>query len=85
MVCKLFDMTEELTTPSFCEVCGIDVSSNSNLKRFGKLFCSEGHMDQYVKSRQRRLGYQEEYEKNSEEQRKKKKGDGWRSFLRGCC
>lgn len=73
-------MTEELTTP-FCEVCGIDVSSNTNLKRFGKLFCSEGHMDQYVKSRQKRLGYQEEYE----EQGEKKKGDGWRRFLRGCC
>ena len=49
-------MTEELSTAVYCEVCGIDINSNTNLKRFGKLFCSEGHMDQYVKSRQRVLG-----------------------------
>ena len=29
----------------------------SNLRRFGKLFCSDEHLDQYVKSRQKRTGY----------------------------
>lgn len=78
-------MTEELISPGFCEICGIDVSSNTNLKRFGKLFCSEGHMDEYVKARQRNLGYQEGYEKSPDEKGEKKKREGWRSLLRGCC
>jgi hypothetical protein len=36
-------------------MCGIEVSSNTNLKRFGKLFCSDEHMNQYVKARQQKL------------------------------
>jgi hypothetical protein len=39
-------------------VCGIDVDSQTNLRRFGKLFCSDDeHLNQYVKSRQKRIGY----------------------------
>ena len=80
-------MTEEITGPCFCEVCGIDVSSKTSLKRFEKLFCSEGHMEQYTKVRQRGLG--EEYEENRGEKREKEKEKGWRGFLgefaRSCC
>jgi lipoate-protein ligase B len=77
----IFNMTEELTTQSYCEVCGIDVNHDTDLKRFGKRFCSEAHMDQYVKAKQQRLGYEEE----NEQKREMKKGDGWRSLLRSCC
>jgi hypothetical protein len=46
-------------TPNYCEVSGIgnDLDPKSNLRRFGKLFCSDEHLDQYVKSRQNRMGY----------------------------
>jgi hypothetical protein len=53
-------MTEELSTARYCDLCGVDVELNANLKRFGKLFCSEDHMNQYVKARQKRLGLGEE-------------------------
>lgn len=48
-------MTEQVST-SYCEVCGIDVKTDTDLKRFGKLFCSKEHMDQYVRARQKSLG-----------------------------
>ena len=44
----------------YCEVCGIDVSYNTELKRFGKLFCTQEHMEQYVKARQSQLGVDSE-------------------------
>jgi hypothetical protein len=54
--------TEELLTQStnYCEVCGIEVNSNTNLKRFGKLFCSDEHLSQYVRARQKKMGLIEE-------------------------
>lgn len=55
-------MTEQVANP-FCEVCGIDVESDTALKRFGKLFCSEEHMEQYVSARQRDLGLDERHER----------------------
>lgn len=81
-------MTKELSTPSFCEFCGVDVSPNTDLKRFGKLFYSPDHMEQYTKTRQKGRDEEEEYDKHPEEKREKEKG-GWRrflgGFLRGCC
>lgn len=67
-------MTEEttITTASqekqqlqtyYCEVCGIDANPNTNLKRFGKLFCSDIHLDLYVRARQRKMGIVDEEEK----------------------
>ena len=56
------DMTEQVSKP-FCEVCGIDVKPDTELKRFGKLFCSEEHMEQYVRVRQRDLGLDERHER----------------------
>ena len=53
-------MTEELSVATYCEVCGIDVVDTTKLKRFGKLFCSEDHMNQYVLARQKRLGLVED-------------------------
>ena len=44
----------------YCEVCGIDVSKDTELKRFGKLFCSDEHMEQYVRARQSQLGLDRE-------------------------
>ena len=77
-------MSKELSS-GFCEVCGVDVSPNTDLKRFGKLFCSPDHMEQYTKARQKAQGEDEGYEEN----RGKKSGKGWRStlkeLLRGCC
>jgi hypothetical protein len=35
----------------YCEVCGIDVSPDTNLRRFGKLFCSDTHSNLYVRAR----------------------------------
>jgi hypothetical protein len=58
-------MTEELTTPSFCEVFGIDVSPNTTLKIFGKLFCSVGIIYYFITSKQVSLAY-EEFEKTLE-------------------
>jgi len=82
-------MTEELSTPSFCEVCGIDVSPNTDLKRFSKLFCSLDHMVQYTKARQKGRGREDEYDENRGEKTEKEKEKGWRrflkGFLRGCC
>ena len=63
-------MTEELSTAHYCELCGIDVGPNVNLKRFGKLFCSEDHMNQYVKARQNKLGLGEEVERKEEPRRR---------------
>jgi len=48
-------VTEQASKP-FCEVCGIDVNVDPELKRFGKFFCSSGHMEQYVRTKQRELG-----------------------------
>ena len=68
-------MSEEISTARYCELCGVDVEQNVNLKRFGKLFCSEEHMNQYVKARQRRLGLEDgSTEKEREEPRRR---SGW--------
>lgn len=47
-------MTEQVS--AYCEVCGIDVKPDTELKRFGKLFCSKEHMEQYVRARQEQAG-----------------------------
>jgi len=41
---------------NYCEICGIEVPADTELKRFGKLLCSKAHLNQYVRSRQKRLG-----------------------------
>jgi len=43
-------MTEQ-ASGSYCEVCGMDVEADTDFKKFGKVFCSQEHMDQYVKDR----------------------------------
>lgn len=55
-------MTEQVPQP-YCEVCGIDVKADANLKRFGKFFCSDEHMQQYVRARQSELGIEERHER----------------------
>jgi hypothetical protein len=67
-------MAEKIMAQSYCEVCGIDVDSQTNLRRFGKLFCSEEHLNQYVKSRQKRMGYvtDNEYDEVKEKTRRKR-------------
>jgi hypothetical protein len=52
-------MTEQTSQP-YCEVCGIDVQADTNLKRFGKFFCSTDHIEQYVRAKQSELGLNEE-------------------------
>lgn len=71
---------------SCCEVCGIDVSPDTNLKRFGKLFCSDTHLNLYVRARQRKMGIleekDEEYNKDHyEEEPMRRKRSRW---FRGC-
>lgn len=56
-------MTEQESSESYCEVCGIDVKTDTDLKRFGKFFCSQEHMEQYVKAKQKELGLDERHEK----------------------
>ena len=67
-------MTEELSVTTYCEVCGIDVDATTNLKRFGKLFCSEDHMNQYVLARQKRLGLVEDRSEADRERHKRERG-----------
>lgn len=52
-------MTEQVSQ-TYCEVCGIDVQADSTLKRFGKFFCSNEHMQQYIRAKQNELGLNEE-------------------------
>lgn len=78
-------MGKELSS-GFCEVCGVDVNNpNTDLRKFGKLFCSLDHMNQYMKFRQKERDIGEE----NDESRQPKKEKGWRRFLRdfvrGCC
>ena len=71
-------MTEEVSVATYCEVCGIDVDAATKLKRFGKLFCTEDHMNQYVKARQRRLGLEDGIsEKGREEREEPRRRSGW--------
>lgn len=92
-------MTKELSVESYCEVCGIAVDVNSNLKRFGMPFCSELHMNQYVAAKQKQMGiseqdnnnrlaedgvYETEGQRNEEdEQQPRKRKRSW--FREGCC
>lgn len=55
MTRKVAKEEEQLSNPSYCETCGIDVESNTELKRFGKIFCSQEHMNQYVIARQKSI------------------------------
>lgn len=48
-------MAEQVSKP-YCEVCGIDVKPDTEMKRFGKFFCSSEHMEQYVRAKQHELG-----------------------------
>jgi hypothetical protein len=57
------DMTEQASSTSYCEVCRLDVKQDTVLKRFGKLFCSQEHMEQYVKVRQREFGLDERHKR----------------------
>ena len=70
-------MTEELSATRFCEVCGIDVDATTNLKRFGKLFCSQDHMNQYVLARQKRLGLVEDGSEERETERSHRRERSW--------
>ena len=56
-------MTEQASSESYCEVCGIGVKQDTDLKRFGKFFCSQEHMEQYVTAKQRELGLGERHER----------------------
>ncbi|NWG38203.1 hypothetical protein [Nitrososphaera sp.] len=52
-------MAEQASSGLYCEVCGIDVKQDNELKRFGKFFCSKEHMEMYVNAKQRELGARE--------------------------
>lgn len=74
---------EELSNQQgYCEVCGIDVdpSRTPKLKRFGKYFCSEEHMNQYVNARVKSIGIEDPDDSSvmgRQEPRKRRAG--------GCC
>ena len=70
-------MTEEISVANYCEVCGIDVDARTNLKRFGKLFCSEDHMNQYVLARQRKLGLVKDDSEEEENEGKRRRERSW--------
>lgn len=73
---------EELSNQSYCEVCGIDLDPTSSaiLKRFGKYFCSEEHMNQFVNARVKSIGIENSNDRrgtDGQEPRKRRSG--------GCC
>lgn len=70
-------MTEEISIANYCEVCGTDVDASTNLKRFGKLFCSEDHMNQYVLARQRKLGLVKDDSEEGESEGKRRRERSW--------
>ena len=59
---KIAAATEQISEQSkyYCEVHGINVKSDTNLKRFGKLFCSQVHMGQYVIAGKKKISILEE-------------------------
>lgn len=61
-------MTEQVSQ-IYCEVCGIGVKADSELKRFSKYFCSSEHMEQYVMAKQKQLGL---YDNEQHHERRKK-------------
>jgi hypothetical protein len=77
-------MSKEVS-PSFCEVCGIDVNPSTDLKSSGKIFCSLDHLNQYTRTIQKEALQEEEHVERPERKRKEK---GWRKFLKdlaSCC
>jgi len=52
-------MEERQVQQQYCQVCGIDVKADAELKRFGKFFCSKDHIEQYVRAKQQELGIEE--------------------------
>ena len=78
-------MTEqqaEKSSESYCDVCGIRVKQDTEteLKRFGKFFCSNEHMEMYIKAKQRELGLGEQQQKHHERGRERRR---W--FGGACC
>lgn len=63
-------MTEQLSE-KYCEVCGIQVKAETEWKRFGKLFCSSEHMEQYVKARQNEAGISSDERREDGKRRKR--------------
>lgn len=82
-------MAEELSSQSYCEVCGIDVDPNTKLKRFDKLFCSDEHMDQYVKARQKNMGISgpdvDNIRERDDDGQETSRGAGFGRRRGGCC
>jgi len=84
-------MAKELSSQGYCEVCGIDVDPNTKLKRFDKLFCSDEHMDQYVKARQKNMGMisdpdgDNSRDRNEEYGQESSRGSGFARRRGGCC
>ena len=70
-------MTEEISVSHYCEVCGIDIGATTNLKRFGKLFCTEEHMNQYVLARQKKLGIVEDRSEEDYRERRHRREKSW--------
>ena len=70
-------MTEEISVAHYCEVCGLDIDATTNLKRFGKLFCTEEHMNQYVLARQKKLGIVEDRSEEDYSERRHRREKSW--------
>lgn len=74
----MIEQQAEKKVEQYCELCGIDVRQDTELKRFGKFFCSNEHIEEFVKAKQRELGL-EEQQGNYKGRRKLSSFDG------GCC
>lgn len=37
-----------------CQICGIEVKKETTLKRFGKFFCSDEHVEKYTQMKAER-------------------------------
>ncbi|MFY9299613.1 MAG: hypothetical protein WAO91_00280 [Candidatus Nitrosotenuis sp.] len=53
----------------YCPICGVEVKKETEIKRFGKYFCSQEHAQQYVSKRA-------EEEKRMSEERKRQPRSG---------
>ena len=46
-----------------CQICGIDVKKDNDIKRFGKYFCNDEHAKQFLAEKEEEQRQRAEYER----------------------
>lgn len=52
-----------------CMICGIEVNKKTAPKRFGKYFCSDVHVEEFLKKKEVEEKRREEYERKNPRRR----------------